>query len=397
MESDAAGCPVRSGPVPRPGSECTARDLAEALSKIAACEADTQSILDNHVQRIWSDQTPLRSPGVPSPRPWSPEMNRRRAMVVVNPSSMAGQKMAGVGGVGGASGASLPPGSSYGGSASYFQRPTAYHRRKDKDAAGSTFSADSGAALEMADLAGAAGGGYLPKSQSVPDARRVLPAAFTVAAGLPCGVSGVKKADFGDSGLCLTDTSCSSLMAPPPVPCKEKVLHWIMNNDKCQDSGAGSDSGAGAAASKLGRSRPPSSTSPISSRRSRKQPSAYNASRSESLERGGAAGDVADEMAAAAAARNRPSTRPKPAPLAAASVSTLAGQLSAMHVAPHAPPECTVVTFTFGDEPVPYRSKIAGRTVTLRQFKDILPKKGNYKLVHLTLPISLFNYFRFSI
>ena len=43
--------------------------------------------------------------------------------------------------------------------------------------------------------------------------------------------------------------------------------------------------------------------------------------------------------------------------------------------------ECTVVTFTFGEEPVPYRSKISGRTVTLRQFKDILPKKGNYKCV----------------
>ena len=45
-----------------------------------------------------------------------------------------------------------------------------------------------------------------------------------------------------------------------------------------------------------------------------------------------------------------------------------------------APTECTVVTFTFGDEPVPYRSRIPGRTVTLKQFKEIcVPKKGNYK------------------
>lgn len=45
-----------------------------------------------------------------------------------------------------------------------------------------------------------------------------------------------------------------------------------------------------------------------------------------------------------------------------------------------APTECTVVTFTFGDEPVPYRSRIPGRTVTLKQFKEMcLPKKGNYK------------------
>ena len=49
--------------------------------------------------------------------------------------------------------------------------------------------------------------------------------------------------------------------------------------------------------------------------------------------------------------------------------------------------ECTVVMFTFGEEPVPYRSKISGRTVTLRQFKDILPKKGNYKYVTLCLHV----------
>ena len=55
--------------------------------------------------------------------------------------------------------------------------------------------------------------------------------------------------------------------------------------------------------------------------------------------------------------------------------------------------ECTVVTFTFGDEPVPYRSKIPGRTVTLKQFKDILPKKGNYKYVYH--PAVFSNLYRF--
>lgn len=50
------------------------------------------------------------------------------------------------------------------------------------------------------------------------------------------GVAGKKGGDFGDSGLCLlADASASSLMAPPPVPSKEKVLHWITNNDKWQE------------------------------------------------------------------------------------------------------------------------------------------------------------------
>lgn len=126
----------------RPGSECSARVLAEALSKIAPSnEADTQSILgkfrlfqmensfihfylfllllsDNHVQRIWADQTPLRSPGAPSPRPWSPE-NRRR----LPPNAAAIQvKVSGQ--------PQLMTSSAYG--AGYFQRSSAHHRRKDK-------------------------------------------------------------------------------------------------------------------------------------------------------------------------------------------------------------------------------------------------------------------------
>ncbi|KAF4529210.1 hypothetical protein B566_EDAN011456 [Ephemera danica] len=37
------------------------------------------------------------------------------------------------------------------------------------------------------------------------------------------------------------------------------------------------------------------------------------------------------------------------------------------------------VMFTFCDEEVPYRTKVTGNQVTLRQFKEILPKKGNYR------------------
>ncbi|KAF4522833.1 hypothetical protein B566_EDAN008095 [Ephemera danica] len=39
----------------------------------------------------------------------------------------------------------------------------------------------------------------------------------------------------------------------------------------------------------------------------------------------------------------------------------------------------TTVMFSFCDEEVPYRTKVPGKQVTLRQFKEILPKRGNYR------------------
>lgn len=41
--------------------------------------------------------------------------------------------------------------------------------------------------------------------------------------------------------------------------------------------------------------------------------------------------------------------------------------------------DSTTVIFTFCDEAVPYRTKIPSRPVTLRQFKEFLPKKGNFR------------------
>lgn len=41
--------------------------------------------------------------------------------------------------------------------------------------------------------------------------------------------------------------------------------------------------------------------------------------------------------------------------------------------------EFMTVTYSFWDEDVPYRTKVAGKEVTLKQFKDLLPRKGNYR------------------
>jgi len=39
----------------------------------------------------------------------------------------------------------------------------------------------------------------------------------------------------------------------------------------------------------------------------------------------------------------------------------------------------TIVVFSFCDEQFPYRTKIPGHNVTLKQFKEYLPKKGTYR------------------
>lgn len=45
-----------------------------------------------------------------------------------------------------------------------------------------------------------------------------------------------------------------------------------------------------------------------------------------------------------------------------------------------APEHTTTVVYSFCDEDVPYRIKIPGKNPpTLKQFKDYLPKKGNYR------------------
>ena len=60
-------------------SQGSNRSLAEMLREKLIVTDDfegDQSILDDHVSRIWTDKTPLRSPGEPSGRPRSPGYSR---------------------------------------------------------------------------------------------------------------------------------------------------------------------------------------------------------------------------------------------------------------------------------------------------------------------------------
>lgn len=66
--------------------------------------------------------------------------------------------------------------------------------------------------------------------------------------------------------------------------------------------------------------------------------------------------------------------------------------------APAQPPaeEFTTVMFSFCDEQFPYRTKIPGKQITLRQFKEYLPKKGNYRSVLLLLSITKLQFISFQ-
>lgn len=43
------------------------------------------------------------------------------------------------------------------------------------------------------------------------------------------------------------------------------------------------------------------------------------------------------------------------------------------------PCDSIVVAYYFCGEPIPYRTLVRGRAVTLGQFKELLTKKGNYR------------------
>ncbi|XP_053964097.1 axin [Anastrepha ludens] len=72
------------------------------------------------------------------------------------------------------------------------------------------------------------------------------------------------------------------------------------------------------------------------------------------------------------------------------SFSSSSSGSSSLHHQPQPPPlpakplETTTVVFSFCDEEYPYRSKIPGLQPTLKQFKDYLPKKGNFRFFFKT-------------
>ncbi|XP_013402825.1 axin-1 isoform X1 [Lingula anatina] len=71
-----------------------------------------------------------------------------------------------------------------------------------------------------------------------------------------------------------------------------------------------------------------------------------------------------------ASGADRPSSAPAPGPATSVPVVAASGTSSQ---------EVTVVGYYFCSEPIPYRTQLPGKSVTLAQFKSLLTKKGNYR------------------
>ncbi|XP_008196701.1 axis inhibition protein isoform X1 [Tribolium castaneum] len=301
------------------------RDIESAMrEKLQFQDDNDQDILDEHVSRVFSDHSLSISPGLVSPKASSP------------PRGRWSQSQA---------------------------------RRRDKDVF-SIFSSDSGNVHDFAESSE-----RLPKSKSVPEYNDDR---FSRAAS--CRRSAKKTlTDLTDSGVSVVSDTASVV----PVPKDSRVLTWLMESDrsaKTAPSHAHSEMAVG-----------------------RKYAKRYG-SRSNSLERPGPAQPfIAD-----------PSMPPLPSPntdiqleeirrrlteddggrrskqrsskyypeVAQSGQSTLRKSTRGQKPTPE---DMTIVVFSFCDEQFPYRTKIPGSQITLRQFKEYLPKKGNYRFFFKTV------------
>ncbi|XP_050302242.1 axin-1 isoform X2 [Anthonomus grandis grandis] len=307
--------------------------------KLLLDDENDQSILDDHVSLVFPD-TPARSPGITSPH-----KNRHLAP---------------------------PP-----------------RRRKD----GSVFSNDSGNVHDFAD--GSEHKFNMVKSKSMPE----YPDERFVRGAVSRRSSSKKTlADQGDSGVSVVSDSTAM-----PLVNNNRVLAWLMSghNDMSVKQ-------------RSGNYRTSSATSPISNRHKK-----GFGSRSSSVERNSATGGnlvpaqpfVADpskppmqmpntltqleearrrlEDNVRTRSKQRSSSNRHFAEPTQSSQSTLrkSQQHNARPSLPVAPPadEFTIVVFSFCEEQFPYRTKIPGAQITLKQFKDYLPKKGNYRYFFKTV------------
>ncbi|CAG9763118.1 unnamed protein product [Ceutorhynchus assimilis] len=246
-------------------------------------------------------------------------------------------------------------------------------RRKD----GSIFSSDSGNVHDFAE--GSEHKFAMVKSKSIPE----YPDDRFVRNSV--GRRSSKKAELTDSGVSVVSDA-------PPVAAQVKdsrVTAWLMSNHN--DSFA-----------KQRSYRTSSATSPISNRHKK-----GFGSRSSSVERSSVSGTNLEPKATNSTlnqleeARRRlleddvrtrtkqRSTSSRHYPdLTQSSQSTL--RKSQRGPRPSLPTsqsadELTTVVFSFCDEQFPYRTKIPGTQITLRHFKDYLPKKGNYRFFFKTV------------
>ncbi|XP_076648522.1 protein axin isoform X2 [Halictus rubicundus] len=326
--------------------------LADALREKLLIEEDNdQAILDQHVSRVWSDLTPSRSPGLTSPRLHSPE--RRR---------------------------------------STHNYPRSYKQRKEKDVF-STFSADSGNIhdfQEGSDLVGAGSmsslGSHLPKSKSVPsDYADSLHKQDLYLQGHDQRFrrsdmtrrSATKKSmtELTDSGVSVVSD------APPSTISKDiRLLSWLKESDKKDVKHSRHGKKYGSRSGSLERTNRETWGVPaqpfVADPGMPPLPQPHTATQLEEARR-----RLIEEDRARSSCKQRHSNISKQSSYEPTmqSQSYVQSNQSTLRKTKQDIGDFTTVVFSFCDEQFPYRTKIPGHNVTLKQFKEYLPKKGSYR------------------
>jgi axin 1 len=346
--------------------------LAEALREKLSIEDDSdQAILDQHVSRVWSDPTPSRSPGFASPRggagggDHSPE--RKRTVVQHNYSR-------------------------------------SYKQRKEKDVF-STFSADSGNIHDFPEGSDLACGGsvsslgsHIPKSKSVPSeyAETLHKPDYLQGHDLRFRRSDASKRSATKKSMTeLTDSGVSVVSdVPPAIATKEHrmVQTWLHQSDKKLEGKHmrhgkkyGSRSGSLDRTNRDGWGIPaqpfvadpgmpplpqPNTATQLEEARRRLL--------EEDRARGGSASSI---VGSSVASRQRHLTSGKQQyePIISQSQLTSASNQSTLRKSRQDIADFTTVVISLCDEQTPYMIKIPGQNITLKQFKDYLPKRGSYR------------------
>ncbi|XP_050460335.1 axin isoform X2 [Cataglyphis hispanica] len=321
----------------------TCKTLGDAPKEKLSLEEDSdQAILDEHVSRVWSDQTPSRTPRL------SPE--RRR------------------------------PTHNY---------PRSYKQRKEKDV-DSTFSVDSGNIHDFQDgseLVGASSmsslGSHLPKSKSVPsdyvDSLYLQGHEQRFRRSDMTRRSATKKsmAELTDSGVSVVSD------VPPSINKDIRLIPRFKEADKKADlkhscrhgkrygSRSGSLERPNRETWSMGVPAQPFVADPGMPPLT---PPHTDIQLEETCRR------LKEENRVRASCKQRPTNVSKQMyESASQSQPYVQSNQSTLRKPKQDTGDFTIVVFSFCDEQFPYRTKIPGHNVTLKQFKEYLPKKGSYR------------------
>ncbi|XP_034935348.1 axin isoform X2 [Chelonus insularis] len=349
--------------------EFAPKGLADALrEKLTIDDDNDQAILDQHVSRVWSDPTPSRSPGFASPKnPHSPERKKISAGHIYSRS---------------------------------------YKQRKEKDVF-STFSIDSGNIHDFPegnDLAGASSisssSSHIPKSKSVPSeyADSLHKQDFYLQGhdqrfrrSDMSRRSATKKSmtELTDSGVSVVSDVTAS---------KDRIQSWRAQVDKKIEGKHirhgkkyGSRSGSLERASREewgGRAQPflgdpgmpllPQPHTPTQLEEARRR--LLEEDRARSSGTSSIIGTSSGVCTSGISRQRYPGVfKQSPDIVFSHNQSSASSNQSTLRKSRQDMGDFTTVVFNFCDEQFPYRTKIPGHNVTLKQFKEYLPKKGSYR------------------